>query len=324
LAPGLNPDNRLGDLRFDVSSGLISSTGGPQTITTTVACPEGYRDGSRVFFIWPDGTWSTDRSPAPTHSAPQAGSGLDGDPVNRTGSWASGHWGTLTFPLAQFAGHDGVASYVVTCDKKGTTGLLPTIAAGVSDSKYFSADLTIAYGDGTNPTWVLVGQDGAQADITMDVPVEESAPPATPAGLTISAKPGPVTVTGPAARPYGRDWIATGSLGNVTVNDDRRDSNAPAWALNGRASAFTAPGIDEPISSENLGWTPALVSGPGTAGPVVTAAAVGGLSVDQTLATGAASDNENLTTTVTAELFMTVPSGTPTGSYTATLTLTLI
>ncbi|MDR2453131.1 MAG: hypothetical protein LBD51_00935 [Bifidobacteriaceae bacterium] len=326
LAPGLDPANRLGDLHLDVTSGAIAIGGGPQTLTTDWGCPAGYRRSSRVFLIWADGTWTLNGSPAPTIAKTEAGGGLDGGPITRSGAYAS-RWGASPFPVSNFSGHDGVATYLVTCDPgDAPDGETPSIASGVGSSLYFSVDLAIDYGTGSNTSWQAIvppeQSDAAESDIDLDVP--EEVVPTAPSGLKITVKPGATTLTGPVSRVQGTAWQATGALDNVTVSDDRRDADAPGWTLNGRVSQFTSPTTTDVIPSTNLGWTPALVAGAGAAGPAVAPGVGAGLAAERVLAYGEASANEAVETTVTAALALNVPSGVAAGSYKASLTLTLI
>ena len=172
-------------------------------------------------------------------------------------------------------------------------------------------------------SWHVLGGsapvDSSESDINVDVPTALSA---TPTGLKISVKPGPATLTGASTRAVGQVWQATGTLDNVTVNDDRRDSAAADWTLNGQASDFTSATTSDTIPATNLGWTPAKVSGQGAAGSAV---AIGtGLATDKELASGQASNSIDVTTTVNAALALDVPASVAAGSYKSTLTLTLI
>lgn len=433
LAPGLNSDNRLGDITFDKSEGEISWAGGPQRLTTETGCPEGYRNSSRVYFIWSDGTWATGATTfaALIHIAANdvTGSGLAGEPIDRqnasptgSGSRFASQWNGAGFPAANFNGHSGTATYVITCDPGAApTNSAPSNGTGVGQAKFFSADVNLVWNDATKTgTWSLVeggGEDpgpektattttltasttgptsatltatlspeeasgtvtfkrngtnvgsapvtdghaslavsGLQpsstysftadysgddtfasstssavpvttealpadqvstSPMTVNVPEATSGEPSEPTGLKISTKPGAVTLAGSDERTEGQPWTATGTLGNVTVNDDRQDPGAGAWTLNGRSSAFTSG--SNTIAASNLGWTPSKVSGAGTAGGTAT-----DLSQEKSLASGTASADENVQTTVKAGLSLVVPAAAPEGSYTATLTLTLI
>jgi hypothetical protein len=157
--------------------------------------------------------------------------------------------------------------------------------------------------------------DSATPDVNVTVPAAEPVVPG-PSGLTISAKPGAITLTG-GTRREGEVWSATGPLGAVTVKDDRRDASKGGWTLNGSSSEFVS-GADK-IAPSALGWTPSKASGPGELG-----GAAQSLATDQKLASGVASAESNVTTTVGAELELKVPATAPAGIYKAKLTLTLI
>ncbi|MDR2253984.1 MAG: hypothetical protein LBD97_09065 [Bifidobacteriaceae bacterium] len=329
LATGLDPANRLGDLTISPTQGRLSFNGGPSSLTTETGCPEGYRGSSRVMLIWADGAWPQTGYPAEAIASSTSlgfsGSGLTGQPIARGGSYAS-QWGSTSFNVtATFQGRDEIATYLVTCDPgESVSGAAPAVSAGVGQSKYFSIDLEIQWGDGSAPTWAVYEPpqtgDSAESDLTLDLP--EEAIPTQATGLKITVKPGSTALSGPTARIQGQPWQATGRLGEVTVNDDRRDAAAGAWTLNGRASDFVSDA--DTIAATNLGWAPVKISGAGAAGPAVTPGTGSGLATDQALATGTASATEDVTTVVAADLTLNVPTGTPGGSYKATLTLTLI
>lgn len=226
------------------------------------------------------------------------------------------------------------ASGTVTFKKDGVAvGSPAPVTGGAATVQVSSLDPATAYsftadysGDSTyNPSTsgaaavtTLAAADTSSSQVSVSVP---TATASAPTGLKLTAKPGAVTLAGATDRTVGEVWEATGSLGNVTVNDDRQAAGV-AWTLNGKASAF-ASGTDI-IPASNLGWAPAKVSGAGTAGSAVTAGAGGGLSTDKALATGTGSADANVVTTVSAGLTLAAPAGTAAGSYTSTLTLTLI
>lgn len=161
--------------------------------------------------------------------------------------------------------------------------------------------------------------DSAESGIGVEIPEETST---DPSGLKISVKPTGVSLSGAATREKDAAWEATGSLGDVTVNDDRRDA-AAEWTLNGEASPFAA--AEKPaLAASNLGWAPSKLDGAGTAGATIAPGADGGLSQPKVLAFGVGAATPNVTTKVTAGLTLKVPAGTASGNYTSTLTLTLI
>jgi hypothetical protein len=198
------------------------------------------------------------------------------------------------------------------------TGL--TAATAYAFTAEYSGDSTYNGSTGsTNVTTADVPAD-AKSTSTVGVTVPTATNPA-PTGLKISVKPGAITLQGPAQRLQGQVWSATGALGNVTVKDDRQLASG-SWTLNGRLSAFTS-GANS-IAATNAGWTPAKVSGAGTAGAAVASGASGGLSADKPLATGTASTTPNVETVVGANITLDTPADAVAGDYTGTLTLTLI
>jgi hypothetical protein len=166
------------------------------------------------------------------------------------------------------------------------------------------------------------GGDSSDSDVNVDVPGSAETP-AT--GLTIRVKPGSANLTGSVTRGEGV-WEATGALGQVTVRDDRRDASAGGWTLNGEATDFSQQGTDATgsIAASNLGWAPSKIGGQGAAGSAVAPGTDGGLGTPKPLATGTASADGNVETTVEAELTLRVPADAPAGSYRSVLTLTLI
>jgi hypothetical protein len=117
---------------------------------------------------------------------------------------------------------------------------------------------------------------------------------------------------------------ATGTLGPVTVTDTRQ-LDAANWSLTGQTSDFTSGA--NTLLGKYLGWAPALVAGSnaGTAGATVLPApgSANGLKTASSLATGPVVDGTPATT-VTAALNLAAPVNTPAGSYSATLTITLV
>lgn len=206
LAPGLNPDNRLGDLTLDVTGGDISWAGGPQQLTTETGCPEGFRRSSRAYLIWPDGTWVTSGSQfaAGVFVAASEGSGLNGEAIDRrnlsdrtyeryASKWAAGGVGGL--PASSFKGHSGVATYVVTCDPgDAPDGNQPTNLSGVGDSKYFSVDIRIAWDDtGGSGTWEVADGGGPIEKVNTTLELDPTAGNDGSVNLTAAVDPSAAT-----------------------------------------------------------------------------------------------------------------------------------
>ncbi|MCR2819676.1 hypothetical protein NQ166_12655 [Microbacterium sp. zg.Y1090] len=117
-----------------------------------------------------------------------------------------------------------------------------------------------------------------------------------------------------------------GALPTVTVTDSRTDAQADGggWQVTGQVGDFTAD--EATVASSHLGWTPRVVTPrPGVAagGTVATAPQGGpGLSSPARLA-GADSDGRAGSTALTAGLRLDLPVETPSGTYRATMTLSL-
>ncbi|MDR2378475.1 MAG: hypothetical protein LBD70_03500 [Bifidobacteriaceae bacterium] len=315
---------RLGDLHISPASGKINPDAGAGWLTAAWTdpgeiCPEGYRQRSGLYGVidgTPDNTSAAGVFRAgSTYQGNITGLEATDDHIYRTGDYVSS-----TVPA--FPWEFVLESRGATVTMRHTCQTLAGYFPG-SDMYYESAAIQIL-ADGT---WTVLDYtppvviDDSSLDITVVVP-QAGTPPEPPTGLSISVKPGATTLSSSETRVAGQVWTATGTLGNVTVNDDRQDSAAADWTLNGKASTFIEAGGTTPISPIYLGWTPNKVSGAGTAGGAVAVGA--GLATDMPLATGTASDTPNVLTTVNATLTLGVPPGAEDGSYKSTLTLTLI
>ncbi|GAA3247620.1 substrate-binding domain-containing protein [Dactylosporangium siamense] len=125
-------------------------------------------------------------------------------------------------------------------------------------------------------------------------------------------------------------WVFTGNLTGIAVSDTRPDQ--PGWTLTGQATDFVAGATT--VSGANLGWIPELVTstsdaeGTPAAGPVViprmqVATSNGLADPGNTLASAPAGSGLG-TQNVSAAMALWIPDTAPTGTYTSTLTLTLI
>ncbi|MDR1188424.1 MAG: hypothetical protein LBK95_13390, partial [Bifidobacteriaceae bacterium] len=288
---------QLGYLQVTPSSGQIDVSDSVGWLTSAFTnegevCPDGHRARSG-FYSKVDGVLDTNPIAGQIRAGiTYAGShgGINDGETNilRTADLVSN--AQAAFPWEEVAPNGGVVELRHAC--QAAAQYAPT------SDPYYQVTIEVQPGG----AWVVIQQgspagpsayDSSESDINVDVPEATTTTP--PTGLKISVKPGPVTLTGPATREAGEVWSATGTLDNVTVNDDRRDSAAAGWTLNGRASAFTATDKD-PIPASNLGWTPAKVSGAGAAGAAVAPGVAGGLSTDKPLATGTASDDVDVKT----------------------------
>ncbi|WP_380124556.1 substrate-binding domain-containing protein [Dactylosporangium cerinum] len=125
-------------------------------------------------------------------------------------------------------------------------------------------------------------------------------------------------------------WVFTGTLTGIAVSDTRPDQ--PGWTLTGQATDFVAGATT--VSGANLGWIPELVTstsdaeGTPVAGPVVlprmqVATANGLAEPGNTLASAPPGSGLGIQN-VSAAMALWIPDTAPTGTYTSTLTLTLI
>ncbi|NLU79227.1 hypothetical protein HCA58_12730 [Micromonospora sp. HNM0581] len=119
-------------------------------------------------------------------------------------------------------------------------------------------------------------------------------------------------------------WVSTGQLRPVRVTDTR--AAAPGWTASGQVSDFTAG--TQTLSGAFLGWTPQVVSQPGTGlvtagSPVAPGFPSGrGLLDSSPLAVGATGARG--TGELGAELRIEAPTSQAPGTYTATITFTAI
>lgn len=157
------------------------------------------------------------------------------------------------------------------------------------------------------------------ADTTGQIAIE--APVAAPVDgkLSLSVPTGAKATLGAATLDNQGRSVSTGTLPTFTVSDERY-STKPGWTVNASVAQFTsgantfdpsalsiAPVID--ASSTATGVTkPATVAGAGVAAKFAEAAAGAGTGV----------------TKLSAALSLTAPQGTPAGTYTSTMTVTVV
>lgn len=113
--------------------------------------------------------------------------------------------------------------------------------------------------------------------------------------------------------------VSTGTLGQVEVRDARALSR-PGWTLTTAVDDFVREGGSESIAKSHFGIKPRVVSGTGvTAGAEQVA---GSATYGSTFAEGAAGSFG--TSVLNADLRFLAPEFAPAGTYTSTLTLTLV
>ena len=213
----------------------------------------------------------------------------------------------------------GVSAAATTTTSFGTAGnvnlaavFTPTTPASFNGSTgTFAESVGSTLAGGTNP-------------VTVNVTV-----PSTGA-LSVTVATGSVTLT-PASPATTPDDTATGTLNTVTISDTR--NTTPGWSVAGQESVFTGPGTPAAtIPANSLGWTPAFV-GSAVGGAVIGAAVAPsgantgstgpGLGTAATLALAHAGTGIG-TNNVNAGLLLDIPSTTPPGAYTGTMTITFV
>jgi len=128
-------------------------------------------------------------------------------------------------------------------------------------------------------------------------------------------------------------WVFTGNLTGVSVVDTRPDPSGGhglGWTLNGQAASFVNGSTTFPASY--LGWSPTLATGGDAEGTVTPGAAVDSFLKTATsdglltskLFAKAAVGNGLGTQNVSSGFELRIPDTSPTGTYTSTLTVTLV
>lgn len=189
------------------------------------------------------------------------------------------------------------------------------------------------YGDGhavvaeSAPVTVVVDDHGGPeppAPATQDVEVTLSE---DAGALVISVDPDDrrVLMSDLELGTSGDRWVSSGDLRPVTVTDTR--SAAPGWSVSAQVGNFASGA--ETLRGGSLGWTPVVTQQPTgagvTAGPPVASGFTGGdgLSVASTLASAAPGAGVG-TSRLGAGLAIEAPTSLKPGTYTATITFTVI
>jgi hypothetical protein len=183
-----------------------------------------------------------------------------------------------------------------------------------------------AYGASTGSTTVAVGVN-ATGQIVVTIP----AAPVVDGALTFSVPfDTPVSLAGTRDSANTR-VTAAGAFPTVTVTDTRRDGLLSAWEVNAQASDFS--GTAGTIGAKYLGWTPATsyLADPGS--PLVTQAGAtvasfldnaGSAGLASSALLGKAATPGRGVATLNAGLALAIPASTTQGTYTSTVTVTLV
>ena len=222
--------------------------------------------------------------------------------------------GATTLGTAAVSG--GVATFTVTA---------PALTNHTYTAEFVPTDAA-AYGASQGTATIAVGVN-ATGQIVVTIP----AAPVVDGALTFSVPfDTPVALAG--ARDSANTRItAAGAFPTVTVTDTRRDGLLGAWEVNAQATDFTGTGAT--IGAKYLGWTPSTSYVADAGSPLVTqAGGVVASYLDSTASAGLASSallGKSATpgrgvATLNAGLALAIPANTSQGTYTSTVTVTLI
>lgn len=207
-----------------------------------------------------------------------------------------------------------------------------TVPAPASGAHTYAATFTptdsAAYGTSTTTYAVTVALDAATGQLVLTVP----AAPVVDGALTFSVPfAQAVALAGTRASDNSR-VVATAAFPTVTVTDTRRDGLLSGWEVNAQASDFS--GTAGTVGAKYLGWTPALPQSLPDAGSPLKAQAGASVasSLDESTSAGLSASAllgrtatpGRGTTTLDAALLLAIPGATAEGSYTSTVTVTLV
>jgi hypothetical protein len=212
------------------------------------------------------------------------------------------------------------AGALVLTQRCGVNGLLPVEPA----SPGFAALAAVppsADSTGTAPTLTVGGAADSQF---ANYPNPSPVAPETHCGVNLGTAS--FVTSGPLAGQY---YAASGILNQVTVSDTRDTDTG--WTVNGTMSDFSSAGAT--FSGDHLGWTPFVTDDSdltmagydqiATAGSNVLPATTGGLATAKPLASAAAGHGLGVAS-FDARLKVLIPSSARSGTYTGTLTFTVI
>lgn len=239
---------------------------------------------------------------------------------------------------------DGNTDLGVADSYTATTGIgakTTTLTAGthIITAAFTPADATYAKSISSNVSYSVVPQNFGTSQV--QVTANDTTAPYTgnlvlAVGSGASAALTQVDATTDAGHPalasdatgHRHAWVFTGNLTGISVQDTRPSETG--WKVTGQATAFANGNVSIPAA--NLGWDPALATGGDAEGTVKAGGSVAsvlantsstGLSEPETLAS-AATGNGLGTQNLSTGLELRIPDTSPTGTYSSTLTLTLI
>lgn len=238
------------------------------------------------------------------------------------------------FNTSLFGQSNGNAAAVKASGGNFSIGLACTINNGVklaSSGVWFASvhitpvtgawTVTQATGDlgaGTPPTTEPTTPPAGSKTATLNLKATTLASTDGDLGLTVPADP-TVLIGSPVVDATTHLSVSTGTLGAITVADGRVNSH-PGWTLTTSVSDFVNAGdATKSIPKAQLGFAPAVTSGPATAAAAQTAgsAVYGSAFASADAATAAG------TSVLNAGLTFIAPASAAAGTYNSTLTLTL-
>gem|GEM_PF-4218657 len=232
--------------------------------------------------------------------------------------------GTVTFT----EGAATVGTGTVSGGTAQATVATPSIGVHNYTASFTPSDTTAFQPSSSTPLQVTVGSVDGSGNITVTLGV-----PAAPSGALTLTVPSGASVALTGSRDSGNTRVtATGALPQMTVTDTRSDALLTGWQVNVQASDFS--GSAGTIAAKYLGWTPGLPTiTPDAGSPLQVQAGSGvasfldssasqGLGVSQTLAHSTA--NGRGSTSLVGQLNLAVPGSALQGSYSSTLTVTLV
>jgi hypothetical protein len=210
----------------------------------------------------------------------------------------------------------GQFSLGIACTKDNGTTLM---SGGV-----FYRYVTVTAGTGAMLAAATVDVEAPAATSTTanrigSVPLSATTIASADGTLSLSVPQGASVTFGTATLNAGNRSTSTGNLPQVTVQDDRITSRL-GWDLQANVAAFVSGATS--IASTNLAITPSIVANAG--GVTVASTPLAGSASYPFEIADAALDNGVGTTTISGGLTFVAPVGAPAGTYTSTLTLTLV
>ncbi|NUU16548.1 Ig-like domain repeat protein [Cellulomonas humilata] len=318
---------------------LASQPGNTATLPFLVACRD--VDGNSIAYFetgltltgttTANLTWSV-----PSHTYPSGGGTQAVATTTTLTAAASGADLVLTAAVAP-AGAAGQVTFKEGTTVLGTTPVAAgsaayTVSAPSAGTHAYTADFaptdTAAYLASSGSLSLSLGIDSATGQLVLTVPEA----PVVDGSLIFSVPfDTPVALTGSRSVDNSR-VTAAGVFPTVTVTDTRRDALLTGWEVNAQASDFT--GTSATVGAKYLGWTPGTPSMTPDAGSPLVAqagppvasflddASSAGLSTSSLL--GRAQTPGRGVSTLAAGLALAIPGATSAGSYTSTVTVTLV